>query len=56
MCARQYSTAGKKERQLSRLREQHGAQDQQNIDLTYAVILNMAHQVGWCRLILSNPC
>jgi intraflagellar transport protein 88 len=38
------SEAGKKERQLSRMREQNGFQDQQNIDLTYAIIFNLAHQ------------
>jgi len=36
--------AGKKERQLCRLREQHNLLDQLNVDLTYAVCLNLAIQ------------
>merc|ERR1719498_1619781 len=36
--------AGKKERQLCRLREQQGLLDQLNVDLTYAVCLNLAIQ------------
>ncbi|XRB08642.1 intraflagellar transport protein 88 [Pycnococcus provasolii] len=34
--------AGKKERLLVKQREQHGLQDSQNIDLTYAVCFNLA--------------
>ena len=40
----QAKEAGKKERQLSRFREEKGFSDQQNIDLHYAVIFNLAHQ------------
>eukprot|EP00929_Paragymnodinium_shiwhaense_P016842 TRINITY_DN12548_c1_g2_i2.p1 TRINITY_DN12548_c1_g2~~TRINITY_DN12548_c1_g2_i2.p1 ORF type:complete len:814 (-),score=200.11 TRINITY_DN12548_c1_g2_i2:227-2668(-) len=36
--------AGKKERQLCRLREQNGLLEQLNVDLTYAVCLNLAIQ------------
>jgi intraflagellar transport protein 88 len=36
--------AGKKERQLCRLRETHNLLDQLNVDLTYAVCLNLAIQ------------
>ena len=42
----QAKEAGKKERQLSRMREQNGFQDQQNIDLTYAIIFNLAGKEG----------
>merc|ERR1719197_58710 len=36
--------AGKKERQLCRIREQQNLLDQLNVDLTYAVCLNLAIQ------------
>ncbi|GMH37313.1 hypothetical protein BSKO_05186 [Bryopsis sp. KO-2023] len=35
--------AGKKERQLSKLREQQGTSEQMNLDLTFAVVFNLAH-------------
>jgi intraflagellar transport protein 88 len=36
--------AGKKERQLAKLREQHNLADQINLDLTYCVLFNLANQ------------
>lgn len=35
--------AGKKERQLCKLREQQGTSEQMNLDLTFAVVFNLAH-------------
>lgn len=42
--------AGKKERQLSKLREENGLQDQINLDLTYCVLLNLANMYHSCRM------
>lgn len=35
--------AGKKERQLCKLREQQGIAEQMNLELTFAVVFNLAH-------------
>ena len=42
--------AGKKERQLSKQREQMTPPTQVNLDLTYCVLFNLANQYHACKL------